>query len=429
MKTAILSILVLAGSAHAQAPAETEPSLTEAVPAAENPVPPPVAEPHAHAPPPAADDFDLSTLDLDPAAAFDGKLHIYGFADFMYQRLDYGPRSLVRDSKSFTVGNLNLYITKNLTARWRAFTEIRFLFSPNGGRAADGTITSTTTEDPANLYRPIEWGGIRIERAYLEYDLHPRLTVRAGHWLSPYGIWNEDHGSPAIIPTYRPYVIGEQFIPEHQTGLHAFGSTYIGEYKVGYHATVSNGRTDAEATEDPDGKLAFGGRLEVEAPWAGTVNLGVSGYTGRATRLGGSLFTVPVTHDEVAYAADVAWRHGGLIIQGEAMLRTRNYVVGQRAALGAGFQPDGRDVGTYVLAGYRFNTAWNVMPFAMAEYYNPLVSSLFDEVAGYSVGVNFRPVPTVVLKAMATIADTEGVGAIGELGRIVILGTQAAWVF
>lgn len=110
-------------------------------------------------------------------------------------------------------------------------------------------------------------------------------------------------------------------------------------------------------------------------------------------------------------------------------MRTRDYVTGQRAALGAGFVPDGRDTGAYLLVGHRFQRLWNVMPFVMVEAYDPLVPVLFDSVQGVGAGLNFRPTPAVVLKAMAVVADTEGAGAFGELGTLVILGTQAAWVF
>nr|MDQ3366980.1 hypothetical protein [Myxococcota bacterium] len=403
------------------APAPATPAAGEAT------VAPPAATVAAVAP--AAEEFDLASIGLDATAAYDDKLQIYGFADFGYQVLNYAPSAkLASDTASFGTGNLNIYIAKNLTRRWRTLTEVRLLFAPNGGNN-DGTFTSTATPDPANLYRPIEWGGIRIERAYVEYDLHPRLTIRAGHWLSPYGIWNVDHGSPTIISTFRPYVIGEEFIPEHQTGLHAFGSTYVGEYRVGYHATMSNGRSKASATSDPDRRPAFGGRLEVAAPWAGTVNLGVSAYAGRATAVGPSILTPKVTQDEVTLAADISWQHGSLHAQGEAMVRTRNYLAGQRAPKGAGFQADGRDLGMYVLVGYRFNHLWNVMPFASYEHYKPLEPTLFEEVRGGSVGLNFRPTPTVVLKAMGTVADTEGSGRLGTIGHLVILSSQIAWVF
>lgn len=414
---------------------------TEVLPAEPAPEPAPVepdvapVSPISVAPPvvpPKVEEFDLATIGLDPHAAIDNKLNIYGFTDFTYGVADIRkPTALLDDARSFGVGNLNVYLSKNLTRRWRSLAEIRFLYSPNGSTNPDGTITNTTANDPANTFRPIEVGGIRIERVYLEYDLHPKLTIRAGHFLSPYGIWNIDHGSPVIIPTFRPYVIGEQFIPEHQTGIELFGSTYFGEYKLAYHATVSNGRHPAEATQDPDKKLAFGGRLALSAPvLGGALDVGVSGYMGRATALKTSIADLaPVSYDEVAYAADAVWKRDGFVLQGEIMAGARDFLVGRRPRIGTGFHPNGRDLGAYALTGYRFDRAWNVMPFAMYEYYKPHMGVLFAKMQEGSVGLNFRPTPTIVLKAMASMGQTEGSGQYGELGRIYFYTGQAAWVF
>ncbi len=412
--------------APAPAPASSPTTAPVAPAAPDAPTPPPAPPPPA----PKPDDFDLATVGLNSEAAFDDKLNIYGFADIAYQAVHFRtPSQFVTDTRGFSVGNLNVYLAKNLTRRWRTLAEVRLLFAPNGSTNPDGSITNTTTEDVTDLTRNIDWGGIRIERVYLEYDVTPKLTIRVGHWLSPYGIWNMDHGSPAIITARRPFVIGAEFIPEHQTGIDAFGATYVGDYRIGYHATISNGRSPAEAIEDPDNTMAFGGRLELGAPWSGNATFGLSVYRGRATNLAPNVVTVPVSYDEVAYAADVEWHHGGLLAQGEIMARDLHYRVGQRPAVAGGFQPDGRDVGGYALAGYRLDRMWNVMPFALYEHYDPLTALLYRDVSGYSVGVNLRPTATVVLKAEATLGLTNGAGAYGALGTIYVYTTQAAWVF
>lgn len=432
--TALLVGFIRTASAQPTEPAPEptpEPEAPAAPEAPPAPTPTPEPAPAATPAPAASDDLDLAALGLDPGA-FDDKLNIYGFADFTYTAIDFRrPSPLATDTRNFAVGNLNIYLSKNLTPKWRTLSEIRFLFSPNGGTNADGSVTDTTTPDPANTFRPIEVGSIRIERVYLEYDIHPKVTIRAGHFLSPYGIWNIDHGSPAIIPVQRPYVIGEQFIPEHQTGIEAFGSTYLGTSKFSYHATVSNGRYPAEATQDPDMKLAFGGRVAIAMPVLdGTLSVGVSGYMGRSTALETTVLdTTPVASDDVSYAADLVFQRGGLHLQGELMGRDRDYLTGRRPTIGTGFAPNGRDIGAYALVGYRFERAWNVMPFALTEYYHPIDRVVFAKAKSASVGLNFRPTPSIVLKASATYADTDGTGQYGELGTLLSYATQAAWVF
>jgi len=371
-----------------------------------------------------ADDsnIDLGALGLDPDVLFDDKLQIYGFADFNYQVLS-STSPLIPTSQSFYVGNLNLYFKKNITQRWRALSEVRLLFAPNGSTNADGSAMATGVTDAANMERLVSWGGISIERAYLEYDVAPWLSVRAGHWLTPYGIWNIDHGSPTIIGTVRPYIVGEQFFPEHQTGIEAFGARGVGEYKVEYHATISNGRNPSEATRDPDLRPSVGGRVALEAPWAGTVRVGISGYGGRATE------SATVVFDEGAAGIDASWDHGGLHLQGEVLAQRRWYVDGKRAARGTGFAANGNAWGMYGLAGYRLSSLWNVMPYVMVERYRPFDPVQFEGVVAATAGLNFRPTASVVLKAQYVVAKFDaGAGAFAD-SNIQIVQLQTAWVF
>ncbi|MEJ7600426.1 MAG: hypothetical protein WKG01_21135, partial [Kofleriaceae bacterium] len=105
------------------------------------------------------------------------------------------------------------------------------------------------------------------------------------------------------------------------------------------------------------------------------------------------------------------------------------YLPGRRSASVGGFLPDGHDRGAYLLAGYRFSSAWNAMPFAVVEHYRPLEPIVFKGANSMSGGVNFRPMPAVVLKLMATKAATYGAGGYGEIGNVYYLTSQASWVF
>jgi hypothetical protein len=387
---------------------------------------PPAAEPAK----PSSDDIDLGSLGLDPsAAAFDDKLNLYGFADFGFQGAHWTDELpfIPNNTRSFALGNLNVYLAKNLTAKSRALAEVRFTFLPNASQNADGTSVDSTANDPNNFGRPVKVGGIVIERAYIEYDVTEHLTIRGGHWLTPYGIWNIDHGSPVIIATFRPYIIGEQFFPEHQTGLDLFGNYTTGGYRIGYHLTASNGRGGSEAQVDLDSKLAFGGRLEVETPFG--VKLGGSYYRGRYTALTTTAGVMPETFLEASYGGDVQYDRGPLHIQGEVIARERHFAAGQRSANPAGFMPDGRDLGFYALVGYRFDRMWNVMPFFVHEDYRPADHTFFETVRGESFGFNFRPAPAWVLKlggAYVAFSGDEGFLAGTSLWAYT---TQASWVF
>jgi hypothetical protein len=382
----------------------------------------------AEAPP--ADDIDLASLGLDPeGAAFDDKLNIYGFADLGYTGLFYSDNPIVQDTREFAFGNFNIYFAKNLLPKWRAMAEVRFLYTPHGTRnPVDGSIFNATGDDPANFSRPIQWGGISIERGYVEYDLHELLTVRAGRFLTPYGIWNMDHGSPAIITPSRPYIIGEQYFPERQTGLDLFGQKYVGDIRIGYHATVSNGRGTTDAFDDRDTKLAFGGRLELELPLAGTLKLGGSIYGGRATFAPFAPMVPNTEFDELSYGADVQYDMGGFHAQAEFIGREREFVEGHPQFGAAGPLPDGRDIGFYGLVGYRLQTLWNVMPYALAERNSPLDTSAYVHITSGQAGLNFRPAASLVLKAGVGYGKFSEGGLLSE-ESIFFFSTQAAWMF
>ena len=389
----------------------------------------------APAAPASGDDVDLSALGLDigGGGSFDDKLNIYGFADFTYY---YHTALFGSALKTFELGRLNVYFARNLTQRWRALAEIRYMFVPNGsgGGGNAPTLPSTTTvPDPTDFGRAVAWGGISIQRATLEYDLAPHLTIRAGYWLTPYGIWNIDHGSPTILSPYAPHIIGEELFPDHQTGIQLLGSVFLGNYRIGYTATASNGRSEVDSTQDPDSRIALGGRVELEAPWAGTLKLGASGYGGRTTRI--AIGTNPSwAYDERDFAVDGQWDHGGLHLQAEYIHHQRNSLGGEASSAPPGLMAGpsletttGVNHGYYVLAGYRFDRLWNVMPLAFYQDWWPMATSL--KISELNVGLNFRPTATVVLKLMASevwFIDPPPGAPTDPLKNYT---AQAAWVF
>ena len=131
---------------------------------------------------------------------------------------------------------------------WRTLTEVRFSYLPNGATTIDSTGKATRTDTTVSDYtdggHPIQWGGIVLERAYLEYAAHPLFNIRGGHWITPYGIWNVDHGSPVIIGVQRPYIIGDSLFPTSQTGIELFGTHNFSTFEIGYEGDVRHMRVD-----------------------------------------------------------------------------------------------------------------------------------------------------------------------------------------
>ena len=443
------------------APAAAAASASPAVPVASSP------EAASAAPAPAAAALPETTPEdafaADPSSgafvAEDGpKLELYGFADFSYQHT-FGPNTNVLKHyvgtpyPRFYVGHLNLYLSSTLGDRWRSLAEVRFTYSPVGDEdeaAPNGTFPApdTTSADYAELQRTFSWGAIEIQRAFLEYQPFDFLSIRGGEWLTPYGYWNDDHGSPTIIAVHKPFPVSDTFFPEHQTGLMALGKYFVGSTAIGYAVTLSNGRGPYDVIRDLDNNKAVGGRVYLESSVLGNLTIGVDAYRGRYTAstkrykvdtsgpspVAVIYRTTDSAYDELSLGADVRWIYKRLHVQGEVMTNEARYDERYRPRT-VGFDPrptfaaDYRRVGGYLLLGYR--TPWlNLMPYVMGEYSSYTNSDQAPPVSAWSAGVNLRPAPNVVLKAEFSIATFHGVGTTG-LGKddLSYFGSQAAWAF
>jgi hypothetical protein len=465
-----LPVLVAVAQARGQAPddpgapaapaPQNEPAPAQPAPPSElapvTPAPPsepaPQSEPAPPNEPAPQSEPDLAALEAELSAAANSTavtdsptLDLYGFTDFTFTT-QVGKRSAIGPvAPSFAVGNLNLYLSTQLTQSWRSLVEVRFLYIPHGTVptaqqfSPSAVRTDTSSPDPADVNRPVRWGGIEIERVWLEYALNGLLTFRVGQWLTPYGIWNVDHGSPTFIPTIRPYVVGEGLIPERQTGVEAYGSVFIDATQLGYHLTLSNGRGPIDAFQDLDKNKGVGARVFVRNDsLLGTITLGASVYRGTYTDRPAVLTAfdpeqglipndiITLRYDEQALAADLKWEWSGWLLQSELITSDIAYDDDTRppdAGLSGGppgFAADQRRIGGYGLLGYRTHW-WDTMPyFELSGYDNGMVSVL-----ALIGGLNVRPTPHVVLKleySKISFADD-------QLPGFGSFTSQVAWSF
>lgn len=375
-------------------------------------------------------------------------LGFYGFADFSVQR--YVFKSFDGYPPSFSVGRLNLYFGGELGDNWRTLTEVRFSYLPNGSLPAGANAfageapTNTTVPDYVDYDRPRRWGSVLIERAYVEKTIDTWLSIQVGHYLTPYGIWNVDHGSPVILGVTRPYAVGEALFPESQTGFMVHGTEAIGAANVGYVLTLSNGRGPFDTTKDLDKNKALGWRLRGNYDTdAGLFSLGYSGYRGDYTE-GVQTWTMnpdgafeasivkDVSYAELGTAFDFRWELGGASVQSEFIMqqvKQKNGQVRYQEAspfAPAGLLPDYRRIGVYGIAAYRFDSLLGLTPWVGTEYYDTgkQPGSFFPEgVHELYIGLNLRPTPRVVLK-------TQYVGVfMKDTDRMDILNGQIAWSF
>lgn len=394
------------------------------------------------------EDVALLLSDDDEPRSEAPALTFFGFADFTFSK-HLTPFAFGSPYESFGIGNFNLYMSSELSSQWRTLAEVRYMYLPNGAPVfGTNTITriDTNVVDYTDFGRNTRWGGISLERAWIEYSAHQLLTVRLGSFLTPYGIWNVDHGSPVIIGVHRPWIVGEGLIPIRQTGIEAYGAVYLGAMHLGYHVTLSNGRGPIDSYQDFNHNKALGGRifLRNDSP-VGLITVGVSAYFGKYSARrdepgveadGSFVIRQPLTleYDELSLGADVKWEWGDLLIQSEASMNEVAYNEQVRpvdAALAGGppgFAPDSRRHGAYALGAYR-TPFFNVMPFFGGEYYDVgAYPGLFNSRAFFG-GLNVRVIPSVVLKAQYTHARFVDGRPGTPKDRVNLIDLQTAWSF
>jgi hypothetical protein len=389
---------------------------------------------------------DATTLitPLESEAGTGPSLKLSGFADFGYLKFVYDdPRwedeENIPKHGAFSIGNLNLYLDGRLDERFRGLVEVRFSYLPNGvalqGSASGSLETGTRVIDPAQLRATAQWGGVVVERAWVEYRQSQLLTLRGGQFLTPYGVWNVDHGSPTLIDVAPPFVIGQELLPKTQLGVEALGSAYLGDARIGYHLTASNGRIGNNPQFlDFDSNFGFGGRVFVEGNWLGDVKLGASAYSGKTLdKREGLTYSVqdlsPVVglppgsvmlpvylpfsqerrYDELGWGLDLRWDWKGAVVVAEYIQQRLSNIETTSVSYATGApvesvstHADFDKSGYYVIAGYTLPGA--VMPFVMYQYINDATNSLNETNAGYGLtgGINWRVRPNVVLKASYT---------------------------
>lgn len=458
--TLVLTLCTLRASG--QADADASPKVAGDAPLAYEPSAPPRDEQPVEM-------ADPLLMGLDPAALMGPDeptypaLSLYGFADFgitkPFMRDDSVLGLYVAPRATFMVGNINLYVDSQISRRARSLIEVRFAFMPNGAPSVDPTTArvtrvNTAVTDYRIFGRPTQWGSIGIERVVLSYELAPWLTATVGRFITPWGQWNVDHGSPSLISVQAPIFIDSQHLPARQTGLQLSGQRAWPHLRAGYFLTLSNGRGPVDTYWDFDRNKALGGRVFTSFSHLGELTLGFTWLFGRATepleqyvRLppGGGTAFVDTTRQssffEKSLAADLRWEYKGALLVTEFASSGRTYDnryrtpadPAQAALVSDGrtqLLADGLRWGGYVLAGYRFKFL-GTMPFVNFEYDREPEAFLGQRVLGQQFGLNIRPEPGLVLKLVASWIYFKDSNEIffGRNYKLWSFNSQAAWAF
>lgn len=389
-------------------------------------------------------------------------LSFWGFMDTSFGGIHYDDahalyRVQTPAHTSFFSAGVNLYAKSEMTRTLSALVEVRLTYSPDGytnmWRAA-AKVGSTTIADlgQANRIDTAARGpysqllynqsGLLIERAHMDWKPADWFGVRVGRFLTPFGIWNEDHGSPVLLGVDMPQLMNFGLVPIWQLGLQAFGTLSLSNTtRLEYAATLTNTRGPYDAYKDTTDFKAVGGRLKFVYEGQNTLfRIGAYGLVSHyretedfitlqltpgltldrsANPPFGSTELTNVSYDETVLTGDIEFRYKRFRIFGEGARQTVIYQAPRKidqddqllqgAPLNSASLYDASHYGwaVYVLGAYEIPIKTKfanltVTPYAGYDRIVPSTTFPLKSNTQIRAGLNVRPSPYVTLKLEGT---------------------------
>jgi hypothetical protein len=253
-----------------------------------------------------------------------------------------------------------------------------------------------TNKDDANN---VQNGEIKIEQAYVDYDVTDSATLRTGIVLVPVGQLNIYHDSDLRDFTARP-LVNYYIIPTTwmDTGVGIVGETDVADMEITYEAVVINGL---------DHKNTFSstkGLRNMRPNFKNDTNQGkaVAGRIGIIPNINSEfgLSTYQGQSKQSLIALDARYSLGALQFKGEYATYEDGY--DNKAH---GFNIEGKyNIASFIGRSEELN--------ALARFEQVDLSADIDRsetIHRTSFGLNFRPVKSLVYKVEYSINDTQGV--------------------
>jgi type II secretory pathway component PulJ len=208
-------------------------------------LPPPVAQAQSSAPaiPPhdheaeASEHSEYERMDLSKTL-----LRIRGFGDVDLRGDNYHPAGQLGDTTSFSLGELNLFVTSDISDRFHFLSEIVFEAGPDN--------TYGVIQGPGNEF------GVDIERYLLTYSYSDYFNLSAGRYHTAIGYYNTafHHSTWLQTTTGRPLLFAFEdsggILPIHNVGVEAYGRIPSGSLGLHYVAEIGNGRESRMPLEE-----------------------------------------------------------------------------------------------------------------------------------------------------------------------------------
>ena len=128
-----------------------------------------------------------------------------------------------------------------------------------------------------------------VERAFMDFRVHPKFNVQAGLFFTPIGFNNRFLYARAWLmnSTQVPDFYEEELnlVPTHTTGVAVYGEFFLGDsHRLNYIVSAGNGRATtpdaAVYARDPSPNKEFTALIELLLPGYKTSRIGLSGWTG-----------------------------------------------------------------------------------------------------------------------------------------------------
>jgi outer membrane murein-binding lipoprotein Lpp len=169
-------------------------------------------------------------------------LRIRGFGDVNFHGDNYHPPNAPGDKTAFTLGQLNLFVTSDISDKFKFLGEIVFEAGPDN--------IYGVTRGTANSF------GVDVERYLLTYSQNEYFNLSAGRYHTAIGYYNTafHHSTWLQTTTGRPLLFEFEdkggILPIHNIGVEAYGSLPSGSLGLHYVAEVGNGRASRIPLDD-----------------------------------------------------------------------------------------------------------------------------------------------------------------------------------
>jgi cell division protein FtsB len=168
-------------------------------------------------------------------------LRIRGFGDVDLHGDNYHPAGQPGDTTSFSLGELNLFVTSDISDRFHFLSEIVFEAGPDN--------TYGVIQGPSNEF------GVDIERYLLTFSYDDYFNLSAGRYHTAIGYYNTafHHSTWLQTTTGRPLLFEFEdsggILPIHNVGVEAYGRIPSGSLGLHYVAEIGNGRESRNPLE------------------------------------------------------------------------------------------------------------------------------------------------------------------------------------